>query len=286
MNNLSWIIFALLAAFFSGITSVLAKVGIKDVDSNLATAIRTVIILIFSIILVLFMKSFNEIYNLNKKNLIFLISSGIATSLLWISYFKALQYGSVSKVTPIDKTSIVLTLILSSIFLNESITFIKIISIVLILSGTFLMVKKEKETNNKWIIYAILTAVFASLATILSKIGLNDIDSNFASLLRTFIALIIIWIIVLINKKYKEIKYINRKGWLFIILSGISTGLSWLCYFKALQNGEASIVFPIEKLSVLVAVIFSWIFLKEKVTIKSIIGLILIVIGTLILIFN
>ncbi len=148
------------------------------------------------------------------------------------------------------------------------------------------MVKKEEETNNKWIIYAILTAVFASLATILSKIGLNNIDSNFASLLRTFIALLIIWIIVLINKRYKEIKYINRKGWIFIILSGLSTGLSWLCYFKALQEGEASIVFPIEKLSVLVAVIFSWIFLKEKVTKKSIIGLILIVIGTSILMFK
>ena len=280
-----WIIFSLLAAFFAGITTIFAKIGVNNVDSTLATSLRTLIILIFNIIVVIIIGSFNEINKLDLKIVIFLILSGITTALLWLSYFKALQLCDVNKVTPIDKTSIVLTLILSSIFLNEKITIIKIISMILILLGTFLMTNKStKKCDNKWLIYAILTALFTSLATILGKIGIKDIESNFGTLIRTIIVFIIIWIIVFIRGKHKEIKIIKKKSWLFIILSGITTGLSWLCYFKALQNGEASIVFPIEKLSIVVSIIFSCIFLKEKINRKSIIGLILIITGTLLLI--
>ncbi len=280
-----WIIFALLAAFFAGITTIFSKIGVNNVDSTLATSLRTAIILIFNLLVVLFIGSFNEINKLDFKIIIFLILSGITTALLWLSYFKALQLCDVNKVTPIDKTSIVLTLLLSSVFLNEKITIIKIISMILILIGTFLMTNiKAKKCDNKWLIYAILTAIFTSLATILGKIGIKDIESNFGTLIRTIIVFIIIWSIVFIKGKHKEIKVINKKSWLFILLSGITTGLSWLCYFKALQGGEASIVFPIEKLSIVVAIIFSCIFLKEKINKKSILGLILIVVGTLLLI--
>lgn len=282
-----WILFALGAAFFAGITSIFAKVGVSEVDSTLATALRTIVILIFSIIVVIIIGSFNEVYNLSIKTLIFLILSGITTALLWIVYFKALSLANVNKVAPIDKTSIILTLVLSSLFLNEKITIVKIISMILIIVGTYLMTSKnsnEKEKNSKWIIYALLTALFTSLATILGKIGINDVESNLGALIKTMIVLIIIWIVVFIKKKNKKIKSIDKKSWLFILLSGITTGLSWLCYFKALKEGEASIVFPIEKLSIVVAVLFSTIFLKEKITKKSIAGLITIVIGVILLI--
>jgi len=286
-----WIFFSLGAALFAGITSVFAKIGIKNVDSTLATAIRTSIILLFSFIVVLFIKSYNEILNLDIKTIIFLVLSGITTALLWIFYFKALDLGDVNKVSPVDKTSVVLTLILSYIFLNEKITFIKIISMFFLLIGAFLMAGKVKNDNDdkskkSWLFYAILTAIFTSLATILGKVGLKDIESNLASLIRTVIVFLIIWCVVFIKSKHKEIKNINKKAWLFIVLSGISTGFSWLFYFKALQDGDASSVFPLEKLSIVVAVIGSWIFLKEKMTLKQFIGLFFMVGASLLLIIK
>lgn len=279
-----WIFFALLAAFFSGLTTIFAKAGINKANSTLVTGLRTIVIVIVTIIIyVIFRES---IKNISIKTIIYIILSGITTALLWISYFKALSLANVNMVTPIDKTSIILTLILSFIFLKESITINKIISIILILTGTYLMVKKEKEKkNSKWIIYAILTAVFTSLATILGKVGIKNIDPNFATLIKTIIVLIIIWIIIVIKKDYKDIKLLDKKNYLFITLSGISTSLSWLFYFLALKRGEASIVFPIEKMSVVVAIIGSSIFLKEKLDKKAVIGLILLFISTFILIF-
>lgn len=281
-----WIILALGAAFFAGVTSIFAKAGIKNVDSSLATALRTIVILIFSVIIVLIMGTFSEISKLNFKNTIFLILSGITTLLLWLSYFKALSLANVNKVAPIDKTSIVLTLILSSIFLKEDITLIKVISIVLILLGTYLMTSKNdnvNEDNKKWIIYALLTAFFTSVATIVGKVGIRDIESNFGLLIKTIVVFIIIWILIFKTKKNKDIKYINKKSWIFIILSGITTCLSWVCYFGSLKEKDASIVFPIEKLSIVVSVILSSIFLKEKLTKKATIGLITIVAGTCLL---
>lgn len=279
-----WIFFAFLAAFFSGLTTIFAKAGINKANSTLVTGLRTIVIVIVTIIIyVIFRES---IKNISIKTIIYIILSGITTALLWISYFKALSLANVNMVTPIDKTSIILTLILSFIFLKESITINKIISIILILTGTYLMVKKEKEKkNSKWIIYAILTAVFTSLATILGKVGIKNIDPNFATLIKTIIVLIIIWIIIVIKKDYKDIKLLDKKNYLFITLSGISTSLSWLFYFLALKRGEASIVFPIEKMSVVVAIIGSSIFLKEKLDKKAVIGLILLFISTFILIF-
>lgn len=282
-----YIIYALLASVFSGLTSVFAKTGIKNIDSLLATFLRTIIISLFLFLIVIWKENLNDIFLLDKKTILFLILSGISNTLLWICYFKALDLGTVSKVTPVDKTSIVLTLILSSIFLNEKITSIKIISIVLILSGTFLTIKKESKDSkdNKWIIYAILTAVFTSTTTVLSKIGIESTNTTLITFLRTIVVLIILTTITLFKKKYKSIKDIEKRSWLFIILSGLSTSLSWLFYFKALALGEASIVFPIEKLSLVVSILISITFLKEKVNKKQIIGIIIIVIGTSLLFF-
>lgn len=282
-----YIIYALLASVFSGLTSVFAKTGIKNTDSILATFLRTIVISLFLLLIVIFKENINNIFLIDKKTLLFLTLSGISNTLLWICYFKALDLGTVSKVTPVDKTSIVLTLILSSLFLNEKITTIKIISIALILLGTFLTIKKESKDSkeNRWILYAILTAVFTSTTTVLSKIGIDNTNTTLITFLRTIVVLIILTTITLFKKKYKYIKDIKNRSWLFIILSGLSTSLSWLFYFKALALGEASIVFPIEKLSLVVSILISIIFLKEKVSKKQITGIIIIVIGTSLLFF-
>lgn len=277
-----WIVFALLSALFSGLTTICAKKGVKNVDSILASSIRTAVVLLISFLIVILFSSFDKV---NFKTIIFLILSGVSTTLLWLNYFKALDLGNVNEVTPVDKTSIVLTLILSCIFLNEKITVIKIISSILIISGAFLMVNKDEHSNNKrWIKYAILTAIFTSVSAIISKIGLRDIEPNLGNLYRTIFVFIFMWLIVLLKKKQKHIKSINKKSWLYLILSGITTSLSWIYYFNALKEGEASIVFPIEKLSVVVSIGLSYILLKERMTKRSIIGLILIVAGTYILI--
>ena len=276
-----WILYSFLAAIFSGLTTIFAKKGVKNIDSLLSTSIRTAIILIISFLIIIIFNSFEKI---NIKTFIFLILSGISTTLLWINYFKALDYGNVNEVTPVDKTSIVITLVLSSIFLNEKITILKIISCFLIIVGTFLMVNKSEHSNNKkWLLYAILTAIFTSVSAIISKIGLRDINPSLGNFYRTIIVFILIWFYVIIKKKQKNIINIKRQTWIYLIISGFTTSLSWLFYFYALKNGEASMVFPIEKLSVVVSIGLSYVILKEKMTKKSIIGLILIIIGTLIL---
>ena len=280
-----WILYAFGSAFFAGITAILAKIGIKNTDSNLATAIRTIVILIFSWLMVFIVGSFNTITELTTRTLIFLILSGVATGLSWLCYFKALQLGNVNKVTPIDKSSTILTMILAMIFLGEKITILKIISIILIGIGTYLMIEKKNDNkqakDNKWLIFALGSAVFASLTSILGKIGINGVESNLGTAIRTIVVLIMAWVVVFITKKQNEIKEIDKKSWKFLLLSGLTTGLSWLCYYKALQDGEASIVVPIDKLSIIITISFSYFILKEKLNKKSLIGLILIIIGTL-----
>lgn len=283
-----WILYALGSAFFAGITAILAKIGIKNTDSNLATAIRTVVILFFSWLMVFIVGSFNTIASISSKTLIFLILSGLATGLSWLCYFKALQIGNVNKVTPIDKSSTILTMILAMIFLGENITVLKIVSIILIGIGTYLMIEKKedkKETkDNKWLILALGSALFASLTSILGKVGIEGVESNLGTAIRTVVVLIMAWILVFVTGKQNEIKNIDKKSWKFLIFSGLTTGLSWLCYYKALQDGEASIVVPIDKLSILVTMAFSYFMLREKFSKKSIVGLIGIVVGTLLLI--
>lgn len=283
-----WVLFAFASAFFAGITAILAKIGIRSTDSNLATAIRTIIILIFSWLMVFIVGSQDFIYRISGQNLLFLILSGLATGASWICYFKALQVGDVNKVTPVDKSSIVLTMILAFVFLGEKITWIKFIGMCAIGIGTYMMItKKEVETkevsDNRWLFYAVLSAVFASLTSILGKVGISGIESNLGTAIRTIVVLIMAWVVVFVSKKQGEIKNIDKKSWLFICLSGITTGSSWLCYYRALQIGPASVVVPIDKLSIVVSIAFSYFILKEKLTKKSFLGLIIIVIGTLLL---
>lgn len=286
-----WILYALGSAFFAGVTSILAKVGVKDVDSHVATAIRTIIVLIFSLIMVFIIGSQSTILNINGKTFLFLILSGLSTGASWLCYFKALQLGDVNKVVPIDKSSTILTMMLAFIFLNEKITINMVIGMIGIAIGTYLMIQKkegvEKAVRGKaWLIYALLSALFASLTSILGKVGIENVESNLGTAIRTIVVLIMAWIIVFATKKQGDIKKIDKKSLIFLILSGIATGASWLCYYKALQDGLASIVVPIDKLSILVTVLFAYIFLKEKLSKKSLLGLILIVVGTLLLLIK
>lgn len=285
-----WILYALGSAFFAGVTSILAKIGIKDVDSHLATAIRTIVVLIFSWLMVFIIGSQSTILNIDGKTFLFLILSGLSTGASWLCYFKALQLGDVNKVVPIDKSSTILTMILAFIFLGENITINMIIGMLGIFIGTYLMIQKrevKKVVNGRgWIIYASLSAIFASLTSILGKIGIENVESNLGTAIRTIVVLIMAWIIVFITKKHKEVKNIDKRSLFYIVLSGIATGASWLCYYKALQDGLASIVVPIDKLSILVTVLFAYMFLKEKLSRKSLLGLILIVFGTLVLLMK
>ena len=281
-----WILYAFGSALFAGATSILAKIGIEEVDSHLATALRTIVVLVFSWLMVFIVGTQNQLTVISIKSYIFLILSGMATGASWLCYFKALQLGDVNKVVPIDKSSTILTMILAFVFLKEDITIPMIIGMIAIGIGTYLMIQKkeegEKQVKNKvWLIYAVLSAVFASLTSILAKVGIENVESNLATAIRTIVVLIMAWLIVLLQKKHGEVKNISKKSFVFIGLSGIATGASWLCYYKALHDGLASIVVPIDKLSILVTVAFAYIFLKEKLSRKSMVGLILITVGTL-----
>lgn len=284
-----WVIYAFGSALFAGLTAVLAKIGIKNTDSNLATAIRTIVFLIFSWIMVYVVGAQEGMSRLDNQTVIFLVLSGLATGASWLCYFKALQLGDVNKVAPIDKSSTILTMILAMIFLGEKLTLFKLVAMILIGLGTLLMIKTKPSLNkqvesNSWLFFAILSVLFASLTSILGKIGIENIDSNLGTAIRTIVVLIMAWGIVFGQKKQKQIKNIDKTSWVFLILSGLATGASWLCYYRALQDGPASIVVPIDKLSIVVTVAFSFIFLREKLNVKSFIGLLLIVAGTLILI--
>lgn len=283
-----WVLFAFASAFFAGVTSILAKIGVKDVDSHVATAIRTIIVLIFSWIMVFIIGSQSTIVNIDGKTFLFLILSGLSTGGSWLCYFKGLQLGDVNKVVPIDKSSTILTMILAFIFLNEKITINMVIGMIGIAIGTYLMIQKKEKAEKivkrkAWLIYALLSALFASLTSILGKVGIENVESNLGTAIRTIVVLVMAWIIVFATKKQRDIKKIDKRSLIFLILSGVATGASWLCYYKALQDGLASIVVPIDKLSILVTVLFAYIFLKEKLSKKSLLGLILIVVGTLLL---
>lgn len=281
-----WILFAIGSAFFAGITSILAKCGIRKTDSDVATAIRTVVVLIFSWLMVWIVGSTSTITTLSAKTWIFLILSGFATGASWLCYFRALQLGDVNKVIPIDKSSTVLTILLALIFLGEGITWLKGIAVILIGVGTLLMVEKkevksEKTNEKSWLIYAVLSAVFASLTSILGKIGIDGVESNLGTAIRTGVVLVMAWLIIFIKGKQRMLREVPKEELGFICLSGLATGGSWLCYYKALQDGLASVVVPIDKLSILVSIGFSALVFKERLSRKAALGLLLIVAGTL-----
>lgn len=281
-----WILLALLSAGFAGITAILAKAGIKKTDSTVATAIRTIIVLLFSCIMVFITGSQSSIFSISARTWIFLILSGCATGASWLCYFHALQLGDINKVVPIDKSGITLTMLLAFLILGESLTWKKGAAILLITIGTYLMIEKRRSKepatvkSRSWFIYAVLSAVFASFTAILGKIGIAGVESNLGTAIRTAVVLVMAWLIVFATKKQGQLKTVPKKELLFICLSGLATGASWLCYFRALQMGPASVVIPIDKLSILVTIAFSYFVYKEKLSPKALLGLALIVAGT------
>ena len=310
-----WILFAAGSSFFAGITAILAKCGIRKTDSDVATAIRTVVVLLFAWLMVLVTGAWTADTYISGKTLLFLVLSGLATGASWLCYFRALQKGDINKVVPIDKSSTVLTILLALIFLHEGITWVKGISIVMIGVGTMLMITKKKTADDQelsgkdvehmstdggsvaqkqrgmgllhgsWL-YAVLSAVFASLTAILGKVGISDINSNLGTAIRTTVVLVMAWLMVFVSGKQHEINGIEMKELLFIALSGIATGASWLCYYRALQDGPASVVVPIDKLSMLITIAFSGIVFHEKLTKKAAVGVVCITAGTLLIAMN
>lgn len=283
-----WIAYAFASALFAGVTAVLAKVGMQGTNSNVVTALRTAVVLVFSWIMVFIVGSQGTIGQISPKTLLFLVLSGLTTGASWLCYFKALQLGDVNKVVPIDKSSIILTMVLAFLLLHESISLLKGVCVVLIGAGTFLMIEKKETTGSQqkgWLIYALLSALFASLTSILGKVGIMGVESNLGTAIRTVVVLIMAWVVVFVTKSQGSIKKLGRNNWLFIVLSGMTTGLSWLCYYRALQDGPASVVVPIDKLSILVSIGFAYVVFKEKISRKALAGLIMIVSGTLLMLF-
>lgn len=284
-----WLVAAIVSAFFAGVTSILAKCGIKKTDSDLATALRTIVVLAFSWIMVFIAGTQNTITKIDTPALIFLMLSGLATGLSWICYFKALSMGDVNKVVPIDKSSVIITIILAIIIFGETTGLaIKLISTGILAIGTFLMIEKKKSKNQKssraWMIYAVLSAIFASAQAILAKLGFDDtVDSNLGTAIRTGVVLILAWLIVFARGKHKGLKTLDKRELLFICLSGLATGITWLCKYYAIQNGEVSVVTPIEKMSILVTIAFSYIVFKERLSKKALVGLGLLATGTLLM---
>lgn len=279
---------AILSAVFAALTAILAKLGIKKTDSDVATAIRTIVVLIFSWLMVFIVGSAKTITQIDTKSLIFIILSGLATGLSWLCYFKALSMADVNKVVPIDKSSTVLSVVLAIIIFQEvNNLIIRLVGVVLFSVGVYLMIEKKQTSTTQnqkgWFLFAILSAVFAALTSILAKVGIDNVESNLATSIRTCIVLVMAWLIVFVRGKQREIKNIDKKELIFICLSGLATGASWLCYFWAIKHGVVSVVVPIDKMSILITIIFSAVFLKEKLTIKSILGLVLMTAGTLVM---
>lgn len=281
-----WILFAFGSAFFAGITAILAKCGIRKTDSTVATAVRTIVVLLFSWLMVFVVGSQDQLGSIGPNTWLFLILSGLATGASWLCYFRALQLGDINKVVPVDKSSVILTMLLAFLFLQEPITPFGGVGVVLIAAGTFLMIEKkdveQKEGQKKsWFLYAAGSAIFASLTSILGKIGISGVESNLGTAIRTAVVLLMAWVMVFVAGKAGEVRKIPKNELGFICLSGIATGASWLCYYRALQDGLASIVVPIDKLSILVTVAFSYFVFHERLSKKSATGLVLIVAGTL-----
>ena len=285
-----WLLFAVGSSFFAGITAILAKCGIRKTDSDVATAIRTAVGLFFSWLMVAGTGAAGKLGEIGFRTYLFLVLSGFATGASWLCYFRALQLGEVNQVAPVDKSSTVLTILLAMIFLREKISFGKAAAVVLIGAGIFLMIGKKESSGmpgsgkegkkSGWFFYAALSAVFASLTAILGKIGIEGVDSNLGTAIRTGVVLVMAWILVFVKGKGPEVKAVKKGELGFICLSGFATGASWLCYFRALQEGPASAVVPIDKLSVLVTIVFSRIVFGEKLTKKAALGAVLLTAGT------
>lgn len=271
---------------FAGITAILAKCGIRQTDSTVATALRTCVVLVMAWVMVPVSGQWAGIQDVTGKSMLFLVLSGLCTGASWLCYFRALQIGDVNRVVPVDKTSTVLTILLALIFLGEGVTPIKTAAMVLIMAGTWLMIEKKQSTapsaaGHGWLWYAAGSAFFASLTSILGKIGVSDIGSNLGTAIRTTVVLVMAWGMVFLEGKQRQVVLVPRRELGFLCLSGLATGASWLCYYRALQDGPASVVAPVDKLSILVTVAFSAVVFGEKLSRKAAFGLLLNVVGTL-----
>ena len=291
-----WILLAFASAFFAGLTSILAKCGIKRTPSETATAIRTGVVLAFAWIMVFIVGSQSTITDISVKSWVFLILSGLATGGSWLCYFRALSIGDVNKVVPIDKSSTVLTMLLAFILFpdTEKLTAVKAVAMVLIAVGTYMMIEKKKQeangaeakSSNSYLVWALASALFASLTSILGKMGIDGVESNLGTAIRTAVVLLMAWTVVLVTGKAGTVKDIPRRELGFICLSGLATGASWRCFYRALQDGLASVVVPIDKLSILVSIGFSRVVFKEKLSRKAAVGLAIIVVGTLMMVIT
>ena len=281
-----WMVMALLSALFAGLTAILSKIGVKNTDSTVATAVRTTVVLAFSWLLVLVRGLQASIPAISAQTYLFLGLSGLCTGASWLCYFHALKLGTVNQVTPVDKSSTVLTMLLAFVVLGEPIGWLKALAMALIMAGTLLMIEKKPQTDRQtpakrtWLIYAVFSAVFAALTAILGKIGIKDVPSDLGTAMRTIVVLVMAWVMVFVTGKQRQLKQIDKKDMRFILLSGVATGLSWLCYYRALQDGQASVVVPLDKLSIVVTIAFSYFFLHEKLSKRALIGFALVVAGT------
>ena len=281
-----WLIMAVLSAVFAGVTSILAKYGIQNTDSDIATALRTIVVWVFAWAMVFIVGSAGTLPSLDPRSLLFLVLSGLATGASWICYFKALSRGEASRVAAIDKSSTVLSVLLAIIFLQEtSHLAVKLLGTLLLGTGIFLMAGKPEKAadpsgQKSWRVYAVLSAFFAALTSILAKIGITGVESNLGTAIRTGVVLIMAWVLVFVKGKQTQLFHIKRRELLYIALSGLATGASWLCYYYAIQNGVVSVVVPIDKMSLAVTVLLScWVF-GERLNRKSLLGLGLMLLGT------
>lgn len=283
-----WLAFAVGSAFFAGITAILAKCGIRNIDSTVATAVRTIVVLVFAWAMVFIVGSQDQLPSIDPRTMAFLVLSGLATGASWLCYFKALELGDVNKVVPIDKSSIVLAIVLALIFLGESISVVGVAGVVAIAAGTMLMIeRKDAPVGSKgqsWLLFAVGSAFFAALTSILGKVGIEGIESNLGTAIRTVVVLAMSWVMVFVTRKQSQVRGIPRKELGFVLASGVATGASWLCFYRALQEGPASVVLPIDKLSILVTIVFSFLVLGERLTRRSLFGLALIVAGTMLMV--
>lgn len=280
-----YLVFACLSALFAGLTSILAKCGIRKTNSDFATALRTIIVLLFAWVMVWITSAQSGLRDISTKTAVFLVLSGLATGASWLCYFRALQLGDVNKVVPVDKSSTILTILFSIVILHETDDLaVRLAGTVLIGLGTWLMIEKrgseEKQTQGAWLLFAVLSAVFAALTSVLGKIGIENIDSNLGTALRTCVVLVMAWIVVAVKPGGRAKYATTGRELCFIALSGLATGASWLCYYRALQLGDVSIVAPIDKLSILVSIAFSAVVFHERLTKRAAVGLALIVVGT------
>lgn len=286
-----WILFAAASAVFAGLSAIFGKYGVQGADSDIATAVRTIIVLAFAWLLVFLTGAQSGIGTISCRTWLFLVLSGLATGASWLCYFKALQNGDVNKVVPVDKCSTVLTIVLAALCFNEPFTLITAAAVFLTGVGTLLMIEKRQAAksapqNKSWLFYAAGSAIFASLTAILGKIGIENINSNLGTAIRTAVVLVMAWGMVAVTGKRKLLGQIKAKAkeMVFICFSGLATGASWLCYYHALQNGLVSVVVAVDKLSVLVTIAFAWLVFGERLTLRSMAGLVCIVVGTLLLV--